>query len=187
MEIEKDEKLQSILNGEYDWLAVELYLDNLTPDNKERYYRRFVIDVAIAKRFGTDKYTCIKEKICRYLEQTTSHNANPTLPKELDNDKAKTIFDKAEKEGFIIKNGNLYKWNKTNENTYQLLSYFCEKMSRYLNLSKKLDKYGNPTTSWKPFEKLFGVKNLISYKNDWLKYNTKFEPNGYERIDALFE
>ena len=110
------------------------------------------------------------------------------IPKELNSDKAKVIFDKAERAGFISKNGQLYQWNKSTENTYQLLAYFCERMSQYLNLSKRIkNKQGEPTTSWKPFEKLFGVENLISYKNDWLKVYTTFTPNGYERIDVLFE
>jgi hypothetical protein len=109
------------------------------------------------------------------------------IPEELNSDKAKVIFDRAEQAGLISKNGQQYRWNKSTVNTYQLLAYFCEKMSQYLNLNNRIkNKEGEPMTSWKPFEKLFGVEKLIRYKNDWLKVNTKFTPNGYERIDLLF-
>ena len=109
------------------------------------------------------------------------------MPKELNTDNAKAIFDKAERAGLISMNGQQYNWNKTNENTYQLLAYFCEKMSQYLKLSKKNDKNCNPTTSWRPFELLFGISNIKGYKNDWMKAEIHFLPNGHERIDALFE
>ncbi len=117
--------------------------------------------------------------------QANDYNTN-TLPTELQTDKAKQLFQKAIKAGIITQENNLYKWN-FGQYTGQLLAYFCQRASHYLDLSKRLDKNGNKTVSWKVFEKAFNVKNIISYKNNWLKCNTKFTPNGFKEIEKLFD
>jgi hypothetical protein len=106
------------------------------------------------------------------------------LPNKLNTPKAKTIFDRAIELGLIvITETGYYQW----KDTKQLLAYYAEKMSEYLNLTNKLDKDGNKTTSWKPFEIIFDTKNLKDAKyGSWMKTNTKFTPTGFERIDKLF-
>lgn len=117
------------------------------------------------------------------IEKTTDNQAPP---KELQTDKAKELLNKAITAGFVSLDSNLYQWNFESY-TGQLLAYFCERASHYLNLSKRTDKDGNKTVNWKVFEKAFNVKNIKSYKNDWMKVNTKFTPKGYDEIDKLFE
>lgn len=111
---------------------------------------------------------------------------NKTLPTELQTDTAKQLFQKAIQAGMIAQENNLYKWN-FEQYTGQLLAYFCQRASHYLDLSKRTDRDGNKTINWKVFEKAFGVKNIISYKNDFMKIYTKFTPNRYENIDKLFD
>jgi hypothetical protein len=118
----------------------------------------------------------------RYVDGQLGRN-NTELPKELQTSKAKALFQRAIDAGFVETNGNLYKWLGE---TKQLLAYFVERCSQYLGLSKKLDKDGNATTNWKVFEVAFNVAKLKNSKMDWLKVNTKFTPNGYEKIDLIF-
>lgn len=183
--MDKTEKLQMIDEGKMLEDAVEEFVKNeLAPEEREKYYCKWLPQIAVSKRFG-DEPNKSKVVACRCIERLRTEKQAAVLPKELDNDKAKALFDKAERSEFISKNGSLYKWNKSKENTYQLLAYFCEKMSQFLNLGKT-DANGNPTTSWKPFERLFGIDNIKGYKNDWLRINLTFNPVGYEKIDALF-
>lgn len=99
----------------------------------------------------------------------------------LNTSEAKQIFQRAIAARIIEETGKGYKWYGRK----QLLAYFAERMSNKFKLSDKLDKEGNTTVSWKPFEDLFGVENLRSAKNDWMKVNTKFTPTGYEQIDDI--
>jgi hypothetical protein len=117
------------------------------------------------------------------FEQLYTQQQTKELPKELQTDTAKALFQRAIKAGFVEQNGNLYKWKGE---TKQLLAYFAERMSKTLNLSPKLDKGGNDTTNWKAFEIAFNIMKLKSAKNDWMKVNTLFTPNGYEKIDLIF-
>lgn len=109
------------------------------------------------------------------------------LPSELNTDKAKTILKKAIQANLCDDN---YIWKETK----QLLAYFADKMSHYLNLTNKMGNDGKIQTSWKPFETLFeyegkerGKNKLKGAKQNWMRINTQFEPTGYEKIDALFE
>ena len=97
-----------------------------------------------------------------------------TLPKELDNDEAKRYFNKAINLG-LMENG--YKWLKG----LQMLACFAREMSSKLNMGK------GKRISWKPFEKLFGVKDgkLRSNYNDIQK--TGQEPKEAYLIDRVFE
>jgi len=104
------------------------------------------------------------------------------IPKELDSTKARLVFEKAISLNLMKVDGSGFKWLKTK----QLLAYFAVKLSSDLNLSTKLDKEGNITTNWILFEHAFGTYNLKGAKNDWLKYNTKFTPNGFEKVDEIF-
>lgn len=78
--------------------------------------------------------------------------------------------------------------------TQQLLAYFAYRASSILFPNTKLDKDGNKTISWKPFESLFDFKGKSSkegklktaYQN-WMRLNTKFQPPGYEKIDGMLK
>ena len=71
--------------------------------------------------------------------------------------------------------------------TKVLLAYFAEGISKRYELFKGIDNKGNAMVSWKPFELLFGVEKLKEAKQNWMRLNTQFKPNGHEEIDKLLE
>lgn len=97
-------------------------------------------------------------------------------------DEVFNIIKKAIDANLISKTDYNYIWNDTK----QLLAYFAERISKSFSLSSKYDKDGNITTDWKTFETFFNVKDLKSAKQNWMRLNTKFEPTGFEKVDALF-
>ena len=99
------------------------------------------------------------------------------IPKELNNDKAKSIISKAIEAGLCDNN---YKWLKSKA----LLAYFADRASEYLKLGKG-EYDGKTKTSWKPFEALFGIDGLSGAKRDYQKTGTL--PDGYKDVDNLFE
>lgn len=116
---------------------------------------------------------------------TQESGAGTQMPEELNTQQANNLFAKAIEAGFVEKTSEGYRWKGV---TKQLLAYFVERASIYLNLRVgKLDKDDNQTISWQPFNKVFGVKDIKRYKNDWMKLNHKFTPNGYENIDKIFD
>lgn len=105
------------------------------------------------------------------------------LPDILQTDEAIKIFQKAIGSKLIKVCSEGLKWNGTK----QLLAYFATRVSEKFNLSTKLDKDGNKTTAWKPFEDLFREQNLKGAKQNWMRLNTRFEPTGFDKVDVLFE
>lgn len=105
-------------------------------------------------------------------QQTTQELATP---------EAKELINKAIAANLIEKTPEGLKW----KGTKVLCAYFADRASHSLNLSNKMDKEGNITTSWKPFEALFGIDRLKDAKQNWMRLNTKFEPSGFEKVDAL--
>ena len=149
----------------------------------------FLSSISIARSISSnmDLITSMYNKLkCMNIDNVIEDNNPTSLPAELSSNKATDIFKKAIENGFCTTKDNGYDWN-FGKFTGQLLAYFCQVLSFHLNLSKRTDRYGNKTVSWKPFEIAFKVKNIKSYKNDWMKYNTKFTPTGYELIDKIFE
>lgn len=104
------------------------------------------------------------------------------LPKKLKADEAVEVFQNAIDAQLITNSPEGLKWNDRK----QLLAYFATKVSDKFNLTTKLDKDGNKTTDWKTFETLFEKKGLKGAKQNWMRLNTKFEPTGFEKVDALF-
>lgn len=104
------------------------------------------------------------------------------LPNKLKADEAVEVFQKAIDAQLITNSPEGLKWNDTK----QLLAYFATKVSDKFNLTTKLDKDGNKTTDWKTFETLFKQKGLKGAKQNWMRLKTKFEPTGFEKVDALF-
>lgn len=104
------------------------------------------------------------------------------LPEKLRGNEVVAVFQRAINTRLIISSPNGLKWNDTK----QLLAYFATKVSDKFSLISKLDKDGNKTTTWKPFETLFGEKDLKGAKQNWMRLNTKFEPTGFEKVDDLF-
>lgn len=141
------------------------------------------------ERFESDGYKYVRGIIleAKGSVEPDVQNNTPTIEnfKELNTPEAKVIFNKAIEAGLMFQDGPGYKWSK--EKTKQLLAYFAERLSLYLELNKgKLDKDGKQTVSWKPFERLFKVNRLQSARSSWLKNNYKFQPTGYELVDELF-
>ena len=104
------------------------------------------------------------------------------LPKKLKADEAVEVFQNAIDAQLITNSPEGLKWNDTK----QLLAYFATKVSDKFNLTTKLDKDGNKTTDWKTFETLFEQKGLKGAKQNWMRLKNKFEPTGFEKVDALF-
>lgn len=104
------------------------------------------------------------------------------LPEKLKVDEAVRVFQRAIDAKLITYSPEGLKW----KNTKQLLAYFATKVSEKFSLTIKLDKDGNNTTAWKPFETLFNEQDLKGAKQNWMRLNTKFEPTGFEKVEALF-
>ena len=104
------------------------------------------------------------------------------LPERLRGADAVAIFQGAIDANMIERTATGFLW----QGTKQLLAYFADRMSSKYKLSSKLDKDGNTTIDWKTFERLFGVKGLQMAKQNWMRLNTRFEPTGFEEVDALF-
>ncbi len=104
------------------------------------------------------------------------------LPDQLKTNDAVTIFQRAVDAQLITINQEGLKWNDTK----QLLAYFATKVSGKFSLTTRLDKDGNKTTDWKTFETLFKEKGVKGAKYNWMRLNTKFEPTGFKKVDALF-
>jgi hypothetical protein len=99
------------------------------------------------------------------------------LPKELSSEEAKEMIETAIEAGLIEIDGYKLKWTKSK----QLLAYYAEQMCKKLNIGN------GEKTSWKPFENLFNETGLKNAKQDAMRFNCRFEPNGYAEIDNLFE
>lgn len=89
------------------------------------------------------------------------------------------ILNKAVEAGFCVDEGGRYKWGVKVE-----AAYFASVASQTFELSKKHDRDGDVMMSWKPFEALFGEKNLRLTYNDYQKCATRVRRKA--EIDALF-
>ena len=109
------------------------------------------------------------------------------LPDELHTDEAVKTFEKAVTAGLMERQGNGYKWNKSNA----LLAYMCGRL--YCGDCIEIDKYtGQPKykrdkTEFFPEKALctlFGVKNLGQTRRQVADQQNP--PTGYKDIDRLF-
>ena len=89
------------------------------------------------------------------------------------------IMRKAVDAGFCVDESGRFRWGVKLE-----AAYFASVASHRLELSKKHDKDGDLMISWKPFEALFGLKDLRLSYNDYQKCATKVRRKS--EIDALF-
>lgn len=136
-------------------------------DNREIFvfWRRFI---------ECKKY--LEANIKALLEEYGLNSGEPQqmeMPKELCTDEAKRYFDLAINKGLM---NSKYEWLEGKE----LLACFCQKMSQKLSLGK-----GEKKIVWKPFEVLFGFKNLRGNYNDIQK--TGRNPSKIELVDSIFE
>ena len=127
---------------------------------------------------------------CHRGQPTDAQSLNPEpkqmelkdlLPEKLKADEAVKVFQKAIDAQLITYSPEGLKWNGTK----QLLAYFATKVNEKFRLTTRLDKDGNETTAWKPFEALFKEQELKGAKQNWMRLNTKFEPTGFDKVDAL--
>ena len=118
------------------------------------------------------------DEVCKFVGYTQEPLQNT---QELATPEAKELINKAIAANLIEKTPEGLKW----KGTKVLCAYFADRASHSLNLSNKMDKEGNITTSWKTFEALFGIDRLKDAKQNWMRLNTKFEPTGFEKVDAL--
>ena len=89
------------------------------------------------------------------------------------------ILQKAVEQGFCTPDGWQYRWKVKVE-----AAYFASVASYSFGLSKKRDHDGDECISWKPFEALFGLKDLRLPYNDYQKCATKVRRK--TEIDDLF-
>lgn len=170
--------------------ATKLCFDTLSTEEQNEYLKdkeiNDRIDEQSIKHIQNTKNILPKEP---HPEQANNGCPEPQqvelkdlLPEKLKADEAVKVFQKAIDAQLITYSPEGLKWN----NTKQLLAYFATKVSEKFSLTIKLDKDGNKTTAWKPFETLFKEQNLKGAKQNWMRLNTKFEPTLFEKVDALF-
>ncbi len=109
--------------------------------------------------------------------QTIENNLQTVIPKELESDQAKQLFDKARSLGLLDDD---YQWKKSKA----LLAYFADKASIRLGLSKA-EQDGQPKIPWKPFETLFHISGLADAKNVYINKTGKL-PIGHDIVDTVF-
>ena len=90
-----------------------------------------------------------------------------------------TIMRKAVDKGFCVEDGGQFKWGVKVE-----AAYFASVASQVFELSKKRDRDGDVMISWKPFEALFGLKEMRLSYNDYQKCATRVRRKS--EIDGLF-
>lgn len=100
------------------------------------------------------------------------------IPIELQTDEAQQILSKAIALGLCDKE---YHWQKSKS----LLAYFADCASVHLNLTKA-EQDGKKKTLWKPFESLFNVSGLATYKNTYTNKTGKL-PSEHEIVESIFE
>ena len=117
------------------------------------------------------------------LTQSCPHRADDKMDEAAlvltGNDGFMAIMQKAVDAGFCVDEGERYKWGVKVE-----AAYFASVASQAFVLSKKHDRDGDVMMSWKPFEALFGEKNLRLTYNDYQKCATRVRRKA--EIDALF-
>lgn len=126
----------------------------------------------------------VQEEIMKRYGITGQHRMTSEameFPDELNTDKARALIARAIEAGFITVDMGKYKWNTEKV----LLSYFAVKATDYLGLKKQRH---TAEAAWKPFEVLFNMKSksISGARTDYMKLNNIFEPEGRDRIDALF-
>ncbi len=101
----------------------------------------------------------------------------PAMPKELDSDEARGLFDKTP---YCRRDGNLYRWT----GTVALFGYFVESANTRLDLRPSSDR-----TQWEPFKVAFQMQSkdirtarqaVNDYKNKGLN-----RPDGWTEIDLI--
>lgn len=127
----------------------------------------------------------LKQFATAYDYNISGDDQKAELPKELNTNEAQRLLDRLCKAGYAKFEKGAYIWTGTTV----LCAYFADRASHRFNLSNTMDKEGNITTSWKPFEILFGFKkgSLKTAKQNWMRLNTKFEPTGFEGVAKIFE
>lgn len=111
----------------------------------------------------------------------TDENVNKQAAAILtDNPEFIKLMDAAVAEGFCTRQGWQYKWNVKAE-----AAWFASKASQQFNLSNKRDHSGDIAFSWKPFEALFGEKNLRLTYNDIVQCKNSLKRKS--EIDQLFK
>lgn len=140
--------------------------------------KKVVQSISKWANFMVEEVSKMLEEVCKFVGYTPEPLQNI---QELATPEAKELINKAIATNLIENTPEGLKW----KGTKVLCAYFADRASHSLNLSNKMDKEGNITTSWKPFEALFGIEGLKDAKQNWMRLNTKFEPTGYEKVDAL--
>lgn len=120
-------------------------------------------------------------------EIAISDHDKVALPSRLDTEVARRVFAKAIEEGYIIVEGNHYKWTMSKV----LLAYMCGRI--YCEDYPEKTRYDDKLF-WMPgrvelfpgaeLDKLFNMKDLTQSRHS---RKNKAAPTGSEKIDKLFE
>lgn len=82
--------------------------------------------------------------------------------------------------GFCRPDDWRYRWEVKME-----AAYFASEASHYFNLSTRRDHHGDTAISWKPFEALFGLKDMRLTYNDYKQSKSPLKRKA--EIDSLFK
>lgn len=111
------------------------------------------------------------------VEADIEHDV-PQIPPELNTKRGLLVLQKAIENGLCDEH---YHWLKTKA----LLAYFSKMASIILDLSQSVQD-GFDKISWKPFEQLFGYKDL-RYTKNYFQNKTGKPPKGHKVIENLFK
>lgn len=104
-----------------------------------------------------------------HMNGSERNNANPTLDESLASPMAMKYWKRLEEQGFVGPDGRL-----TADTSRRQAMYIADLFSDKLKLK----------TKWKPFEKLWGIKNLAQEK--YQMQETGAIPRRYKDIDKAF-
>ena len=119
-----------------------------------------------------------EKRICEPRQITISDNKK--LPKELNTDNVKKLFNKAIEAGLCVADGELYEW----KDKPSLFGYFVDVVSDFLNV-----RPSNSRLPWKIFKEAFkrSDKDVATAKqavNDY-KNKNQSEPEGFLIVKKL--
>jgi hypothetical protein len=167
------DELSKQIDGENDLHKIFRLIEDKRSESKKSFYKGN--KKTIFEDYCESKINAIRNEIDIFGKQQNMNDLPSTekteqirvYPAELDTDKARALFKKAIKKGFMNED---FSFNGTK---YQM-AYFAEIAAEKLNL-----KY-----TWKPFETLWGVKYLAQTRRESKEYIGKVEQQ--KDIDSIF-
>lgn len=163
-----------------DWLVSAVYKVPFHEAYKYVVKGDKLIEVKEEERHVIPKADNVQRSVDNY---SADRIVKSDLPKALQTDEAVQIFERALKAGlFEVVGRGRYRWMESKS----LLGYFVDEVRKRLNL--KCGEFDNGHSKYmiRPFEELFGVRQIGGIINDYKK-NTEETPVKHELVDAIME